>query len=63
MSVGKQKFVEFRKKALDERKKRLLDSTNSNVATVPHIAAVLQKSAMIASKIIKVICLTNYSSW
>ena len=48
MSFGKDSFVEFRKKVLEERKNRLLDSTNSNISTVAQIATTLEKSSMIA---------------
>jgi hypothetical protein len=48
MSLCKGEFVKFRQKVLEERKKRLLESTNSNVTTADHIASVLAKSQMIA---------------
>lgn len=50
MSLCSKEFIIFRAKTLEDRKKRLLESTNSNVATAAHIAEVLKKSSMIAGK-------------
>ncbi len=50
MSLCKDKFLKFRQKVIEDRKKRLLESSNSNVTTADHIAAVLAKSQMIAGK-------------
>jgi hypothetical protein len=62
MSLGKDTFVEFRKRVLDETKKRLLDSTNSNVSTISHISAVLEKSSMVAGKISYIVFNGKYLS-
>lgn len=50
MSLCPDEFVKFRSKALEERKKRLLEATNSNVTTAEHIANVLRQSQMVAGK-------------
>jgi hypothetical protein len=44
MSLGKEDFVKFRKDVLEKRKKKLLESSNGNVTTASHIAAILEKS-------------------
>lgn len=51
MSLSSKEFIAFRAKVLDERKKRLLESTNSNITTASHIAEILKKSSMVAGKI------------
>ena len=50
MSLAKEKFITFRKEVLDKRKKRLLESSNANITTASEIAAILEKSSMIAGK-------------
>ena len=50
MSLCSKEFNIFRSKVLEDRKKRLLDSSNSNIATANHIAEVLKKSQMISGK-------------
>ncbi len=52
MSLSKDKFSAFRKDILDKRKTRLLDSSNANVTTVAEIAAILEKSSMVAGIVI-----------
>jgi hypothetical protein len=55
MSLCHKEFAAFRAKALDERKKRLLETRNLNVSTAAHIAEVLKKSAMVAGKYLMII--------
>lgn len=48
MTLGKDDFVKFRAEVLEKRKKKLLESSNSNVSTASDIAAELEKSQMVA---------------
>ncbi len=51
MSLGKGAFVDFRRKVLEAREKRLLEGANANILTASHIADVLSKSNMVAGNL------------
>ncbi len=50
MSLKKEQFLEFRKKAMQERKQRLLENANAMVPTVSHIVQALQSSQLVRGK-------------
>ncbi len=50
MSLCAKEFAEFRARALEERKKNLMESRHLNVTTASHIADILKKSSMVAGK-------------
>ncbi len=48
MTIGKEDFASFRQKVLNKRKKKLLESLNENITTAADIAAVIERSQMVA---------------
>ncbi len=50
MSLKREEFLAFRKKAMEARKARLEEANNSRVQTVAHIVQALQSSSMVNGK-------------
>ena len=47
MSLKTQEFLAFRKKALIQRKERVMKSTNSEITTIKEIAEALKNTSMV----------------
>ena len=52
MTLRKDKFLVLRKNAMEERKERVTQWSNSEVTTISEIAEALKKTSMINGKII-----------